>query len=181
MTQLEEILLSSGSKSMINQALLYIGNDEERVEELLNLFDNKTDKLATRAAWVASWLYEKYPIVENYGAFLLNTLKTTPLESIRRSMGRVFAFSSLQVGTENLLVPLIDTSYSFLMDRKQPIAVRVYSIHILHNAAKRNPELYEELKQTLLLLGNDETSAAIRSKMRSQVSGSNEKQIDPDT
>ena len=109
MTELDEILLSSGSKNMINQALLYIGNDKERVEELLKLFDNKTDKLAMRASWVASWLYEKYPLLENYGAFLLHTLKTTPQESIRRNIARVFAFSSLQEGTENLLVPLIDT------------------------------------------------------------------------
>ena len=169
MTQLEEILLSSGSKSMINQALLCISNDEERVKELLNLFDKKKDKLAMRAAWVASWLYEKYPLVENYGTFLLDILRTTPLESIRRSMGRIFAFSSLQVGTENLLVSLIDTSYTFLMDRKQPIAVRVYCIQILENAAKNNPELYEELKQTLLLLANDETSAGIKSKISHQL------------
>ena len=51
---------------------------------------------------------------------------------------------------ENILVSLIDTSCSFLTDKKQPIIVRDYCIQILKNAAHKTPELNEELKQTLL-------------------------------
>ncbi len=169
MAQLSDILLSSGSKNMIKEALQYIGQDETRVLELLNLIENKTDKRATRAAWVASWLYEQYPLIENHGEFLLSTFVSTPSESIRRSMGRVFAFS--ENIPEHLLVLLIDASYFFLMDRKQPIAVRGYCIQILENIAKKNPDLKEELRQTLLMLANDETSKGMKSKMRHQASG----------
>lgn len=84
-------------------------------------------------------------------------------------MGRVFAFSSLLVVTENVLSKLIDTSYTFLMDRKQPIVVRVYCIQILEKVAKLNNELNEELRHTLLLLANDEQSAAILSKISHQL------------
>jgi len=169
MTQLEEILLSSGSKRMVTQALFYISDDESRVKELLNLLDAKTDKLAMRAAWVTSWLYEQYPLIEKHGDFLFQTFISTPHSSIRRSMGRVFAFSSLLVVTENVLSKLIDTSYTFLMDRKQPIVVRVYCIQILEKVAKLNNELNEELRHTLLLLANDEQSAAILSKISHQL------------
>jgi hypothetical protein len=122
-----------------------------------------------RAAWVTSWLYEQYPLIEKHGDFLFQTFISTPHSSIRRSMGRVFAFSSLLVVTENVLSKLIDTSYTFLMDRKQPIVVRVYCIQILEKVAKLNNELNEELRHTLLPLANDEQSAAILSKISHQL------------
>ncbi len=62
-------------------------------------------------------------------------------------------------------MPLIDTAFSFLTDKKQPIAVRVYCIQLLKNVGKKIPELNEELKHTLLILANDETSAAMKSKL----------------
>ena len=116
-----------------------------------------------RAAWVTSWFYTQYPLVENYGERLLKIFRTTSHVSIRRSIGRIFDFS--EMATENILVSLIDNSYSFLTDKKQPTIVRVYCIQILKNAARKTPELNEELKQTLLLLVADETSAAIKYKL----------------
>lgn len=163
MKQLEEILLSSGSKKMIEVAVQYIGSDEARVAYLINLFEGKTNLLAMRAAWVASWLYAQYPLVENYGERLFHIFQSTTHTSIRRSIGRVFAFS--EIIPKAILVPLIDTAFSFLTDKKQPIAVRVYCIQILKNVGKKIPELKEELKQTLLILANDETSAAVKSKL----------------
>ncbi len=50
MKQLEEILLSSGSKKMIGVTVQYIGSNEARVAHLINLFAGKTNLLAMRAA-----------------------------------------------------------------------------------------------------------------------------------
>ena len=69
-----------------------------------------------RAAWVTSWIYTQYSLVENYGERLLKIFRTTSHVSIRRSIGRIFDFSEMV--TENILVSLIDTSYSFLTDKK---------------------------------------------------------------
>ena len=50
---------------------------------------------------------------------------------------------------EELEGALYDKCFKFLNDPDEPIAVRVFSMTVLFNIAKKHPEMLDELKQTI--------------------------------
>ncbi|HRJ28652.1 MAG TPA: hypothetical protein PLV21_07855 [Cyclobacteriaceae bacterium] len=122
----------------------YIGNDTRKFDDLVKLFLNGPYRLAQRASWPLTVCVEKNPeLAKPYLKLLLQNLKKEPLhDAVKRNTVRLFQYVDIPIKLQGLVV---DQCFQYLLDPKEPIAVRVFSITVLVNIAQDKPELKREL------------------------------------
>jgi hypothetical protein len=139
----------------------YIGNDPELFKELMDLIFEEKDPLPLRASWVASVLSDTYPdLLHSYINKVIAQLKNFKHPGIRRNFLR--ALANLDI-PEQYTGIIYDDCYQWLLSKEEPPAVKVYSMQILFNIAKNEPDLLRELRLVLEGL-TDHESAGIRSR-----------------
>jgi hypothetical protein len=137
-------LLKEHSKSQTNKIIKYVADDKLKFKELINLFFNGEFVVKQRAAWPLSYVAIEHPeLIKHYFSKLtLQLSKTENHPSINRNILRIF---------EEMDIPekhhgnLIDLCLKFIVDIKQPIAIRAFSITVAVNISKNYPELKREL------------------------------------
>jgi len=141
-------LLKEHSKA--NSVLIanYIGEDKNRVEELLNLFLANEYRVTQRSSMVFSIISDKHPeLLAPYIALLVQTVcNTSTSEAVLRSSVRFFQFYKI---TEEYQGLLLERCYQLLKNAEKGVAIRAFSIAILYNISEPYEELTNELKLTL--------------------------------
>ena len=141
----------------------YIGTDELKFGELMELLFHAKAPLPQRAAWVVTHLADKHPeLCLPYIEQLITNLEKFDHTGIHRCLLRVIAET---VVPESLQGQLYDLCYRWLLDKHTPIAVKVNCMQILFNISEAEPDLKHELR---LLIEEmiDHESAAIKSRSR---------------
>lgn len=143
-----EELLKSRSKEHRDKIIDYAGEDPGHFAELLDImFHGEEPKLREYAAWAISHIGYNHPhLTIPHCAELIEVLKKKAHPAIHRGAVRVLQKVDLP---EDLKGKAFDVCFDILCDMKRPIAVRVFSMTVVHNIAKEEPELMEELKIVL--------------------------------
>lgn len=144
---LSEALFAENSKAQTLRIVHYIADNQERFDELMELFLHGDNRTMQRASWVLSYSVESYPslIQKHLEPFVLN-LQNDTHDAVKRNTLRVLQDIPLP---EDLTGFVADYCFRALQDRSFPIAVRVFSITILGNICQQEPELKTELKLLL--------------------------------
>jgi hypothetical protein len=102
-------------------------------------------RITQRAAWPLSYCVESYPaLIRPHLNVLLDHLKKPGLhDAVKRNTIRLLQFVEVP---KRLQGKTADICFTFLQDKKEPIAIRVFSMTVLANIAQRNPDLKRELK-----------------------------------
>src|SRR5690606_24726523 len=97
------------------------------------------------AAWSVSYCAEKFPeLITPYVRQMVDYLKTEKIhDSIKRNILRTLQNIDIPVAREE---DLLELCFGYLMDKKEGVAIRVFSMQILANLAKKYPEIKNELK-----------------------------------
>lgn len=130
------------------QALLirdYIGDNQALFDELMTHFFSNEYRVTQRAAWVMSHCVDKYPFLINpHLEKMVHNLKEEKIHvAVKRNTVRILQEIEIP---EALMGPLVDYCFKFLLDPKEAVAVRVFSMQILYNVCKKEPELADELR-----------------------------------
>ena len=130
------------------QALLirdHIGDNQALFNELMIHFFSNEYRVTQRAAWVMSHCVDKYPFLINpHLEKMIYNLKEEKIHvAVKRNTVRIL--QEIEV-PETLMGPLVDYCFKFLLDPKETVAVRVFSMQILYNICKKEPELADELR-----------------------------------
>jgi hypothetical protein len=122
----------------------YIGHDAKRFDQLIQLFLSDTYRISQRAAWPLSYCVEEYPeLIKPHLAKVLKLLgKQGAPDAVKRNIVRFLQFIEIP---KNHIGVVADTCFS-LMDPKEPIAVRVFSMSVLANITRHEPDLKKELR-----------------------------------
>ena len=142
---LKAAILKEHSKA---QALLiqqYIGSNQELFDELMTHFFSNEYRVTQRAAWVVSHCVDKYPfLIRPHLEKLVHNLGDKKIHvSVKRNTIRILQEVDVP---EDLLGPLADYCFKFLLDPKEAAAVRIFSMTVLYNICKKEPDLANELK-----------------------------------
>lgn len=142
---LKAAILKEHSKA---QALLirdYIGNNQVLFDELMTHFFSNEYRITQRAAWIVNHCVEKYPfLINSHLERMVHNLARPKLhDAVKRNTVRILQSVDLP---EELLGPLVDYCFKFLLDPKEAVAIRVFSMQILYNICKKEPELADELR-----------------------------------
>jgi len=142
---LKEAILKEHSKA---QAILirdYIDGNQALFDELMTHFYSNEYRVTQRAAWIMSHCIDKHPFLINpHLEGLVANLEQPKLhDAVKRNTLRLLQGIDL---SEELMGPLVDICFKFLLDIKEPVAIRIFSMQVLFNICKKEPELADELR-----------------------------------
>ena len=138
------LLNKEHSKDNTIEIVNYVKDDDERLNELMNIFLTGEWVLVQRAAWVVGNLAEKTRLIDPYMPQLINNLKRQGIhDAVKRNTVRAWQFMEIP---EDYLGEVAEVCFNYLGSQKEPIAVKVFSMVVLNNIVKKVPELKDELK-----------------------------------
>lgn len=141
---LREEILGDLSIARYRKIVAYVGNDKKRFAELINLFLGSEYRVTERATWAITHCAEKYPslILPHLKTIVPQLEKPIPT-AVKRNIIRVFQWIEIP---ENLQGRIAEICFRFLCSKDEAIAVKVFSMTVLHNLSKEHPDLKNELR-----------------------------------
>jgi hypothetical protein len=146
---LEKEILQAHSKHNVVRVAKLIDQDKRLFESLTRIyFDQSRQDLARKAAWVLRQCVEQYPhMILPYQRKLVSYIgKEGHHDAIKRNGLAILEFIPI---SEKLYGPLINICFKFLMNGKEPVAIKAYSMSILDKISRDIPEIRQELKLVL--------------------------------
>jgi hypothetical protein len=139
------MLVKEHSKAQCDRIVAYVGDDAARFAELMRLFLSGEYRITQRAAWPLSYGVRQYPALINpyfksildhlgkkglHGAVVRNTVRLLQdVEIPKRYQGRVMSIC-----------------FDFIQAPETAIAVKAFSLTVLHRLSRDYPEILPELK-----------------------------------
>jgi hypothetical protein len=136
--------LKSGHSKFISKSIVnYIGNEEEKLNELLSIFAEGDVRLTQRAAWPLGMLADENPdLLKSKVSFLCNLLDKPLHVAVKRNVLRTFQVLDIP---EEDMGNLADKCFNYMHDINEPIAVKAFAMTVLANMCKKEPDLKNEL------------------------------------
>ena len=133
----------------------------EILKKLLEYSFSDDKKLAFRASWTLSKVFDRYPEMLNPDLErMIETLDSLDNESVQRSFLRMISLGDLDKISIRHHGILADHCFKMLKSGFSAIAVKAYSMEIIYKLALIYPELANELSATIQML-QGEGSAGI--------------------
>jgi len=133
----------------------------EILKKLLEYSFSDDKKLAFRASWTLSKVFDRYPEILNPDLErMIETLDSLDNESVQRSFLRMISLGDLDKISIRHHGILADHCFKMLKSGFSAIAVKAYSMEIIYKLALIYPELANELSATIQML-QGEGSAGI--------------------
>jgi hypothetical protein len=140
---LRETILKEHSKKQTLKIVKYVGDDQERFDELMKLFLGNEYRVTQRTAWAVSYCVEAHPeLIKKHLKKIILNLKNPVHDAVKRNTIRLLQFIEIPSVLHGITT---DICFQFLNDLKEPIAERVFSMTVLCNICKKHPELSNEL------------------------------------
>jgi hypothetical protein len=122
----------------------YVGDDEERFAELVEYAKSEEYHFAMMATWgITHICEEKAFLMKDHHSDLIPLLhKPFATKGVRRNVCRTYQYVEIPEEYEG---ELYDTCLKFILDPKEAIAVRAFSIGVCERIAKKHTALKPEL------------------------------------
>ncbi len=141
---IREELLTEHSKSQITKIVHYIGNDENKFTELINLFFGDDLLVIQRSAWVLSHVVINYPfLIKPYYEEIIKLLEKDVHDAVKRNIFRLLQFVEIP---EKWETKILDICFNTIVNREEAVAIRAFAISVAHRICNIYPELMAELK-----------------------------------
>lgn len=137
-------LLKEHSKKQSLKIAAYIADDKKKFSLLMDIFLGSEYRPAQRAAWVVNFAAQKSPqLIYPYMEAVIDNMENSVHDAVRRNTLRLLQFIEIP---NYLLGKAASVCFNLLQKPTEPIAVKVFSMTVLFNICKKEPELAEELK-----------------------------------
>jgi hypothetical protein len=142
--KLREEILKEHSKRQANKIIKWVNGDQEKFDKLVKLFLEGEYRVTQRAGWPMSDIVQHHPhLVKKHLRKMLLNLETPGLHNaVIRNTFRLLQFIEIPQTIHGLGA---DTAFRFFNDKKQPVAIHVFSMTVLGNLCKKYPGLKNEL------------------------------------
>ena len=141
-----EGLQAEHSKAMTNRIAAYIGDDADKMSELMSCFFGNDMRVSQRAASCTCWVADKYPqLIEPYLEKML-LLSRTPNVHPAMPRNTMRILRELPEIPDAIIGLSTDTAFKFLETPSTPVAIRAFSMRVLYKISLKEPDLKNELK-----------------------------------
>ena len=142
---LRKEILKEHSKVQSTRIVKWIGNDQQRFDELFNLFIKDEYRVVQRAAWPLSYCVMAHPdfINKHWGSLIKNLEKPNLHVAVKRNSVRLLQELTIP---EKYRGRIMNICFNYLETPGETLAVKVFSMSVLGNLAKYYPEIIPELK-----------------------------------
>ncbi|WP_027418273.1 hypothetical protein [Crocinitomix catalasitica] len=156
---IKEQLAVTHSRDNANLVINYIGNDEQKFAELMDLFLYGEYRTVQRASQPISIIVEKNAdLISPYLADIIKNLKRNPIPAVKRNTMRFFQFIDID---ESITGELFDIALSYLIAIDEPVAVKAFSMTVLRKICTEYPELIREVRFQIEILVQEKVSAGL--------------------
>lgn len=140
---IKKALEKGHSKALTNKIVAYVGADQERFNSLMDTFLSGPQRVTQRAAWPLSYCVNSHPFLINrhYPSVLKILIKPDIHDAVKRNIVRLLQFVDVPRRYQG---KVIEACFK-LMDPKEAIAIRAFSMTVLANLAVQHPDLKKEL------------------------------------
>ena len=160
--KLREQILKEHSKANCNAIIQWIGNSQQRFDQLFDLFLKDEYRVVQRAAWPLSYAVIAHPefIEKHFSKLLKNLDKPGIHNSVKRNTVRLL--QDIQI-PEKFQGQVMDICFGYISSPTEFVAVKAFALTVLENLSKKYPEIRSELK-TIIEDRWDYESAAFRAR-----------------
>lgn len=153
------------SKANCSKIVKWIGNEQARFDELVELFlHDESKKIVQRAAWPLSEAVINHPalVQKHLGKILKNLERPGQHDAVKRNTVRLLQFSAIPKKYQG---KLMDLCFRYCSDPAEKPAVKADSLTVLYHLSRNYPEILPELKTIIKDRWPFET-AAFRARAR---------------
>jgi hypothetical protein len=167
--KLREQILKEHSKANCNAIVQWIGNSQQRFNQLFDLFLKDEYRVVQRAAWPLSYAVMAHPefIKKHFSKLLKNLDKPGIHNSVKRNTVRLM--QDIQI-PEKFHGQVMNICFDFISSPDEAVAVKAFALTILENLSKKYPEIRSELK-TIIEDRWDYETAAFRARGKKILKG----------
>ncbi len=142
-----ELLLKGNSRSYTDFVADIVLKRPELVSELWEIYLDIEEPVSRRAAWIIDTASENIPSwVEPFLPQLIAKLPEFNHDGLKRHALRMIARSPFPVGTEG---ELLNIAFEWLVSITESVAVKMYCIQILYRISETEPDILQELYDTI--------------------------------
>lgn len=137
-------VLEEHSKAQALMITEYIGNSKKRFAELMECFFDDDWRLNQCSAYVMNFVVEKNQrLFDPYLEQSIHNLKFPKHVAVKRNTLRILMDYEIP---EELQGTIVDLAFDFLASPKEPVAIKMFSMSVIFNIGKKEPDLFHELK-----------------------------------
>ncbi|CAN5658152.1 hypothetical protein BH11BAC3_BH11BAC3_45540 [soil metagenome] len=153
-----EAILKEHSKAQRDIIVQWIGTDQKRFNQLLQLFLKDEYRVTQRASWALSYCIEAHPIfIKNKLGLLIDNLQKPGLhDAIKRNTIRILQHINIP---EKHQGKVMDICFNYVQSPTEAVAIKAFSLTVLGNLAKLYPEILGEIKLVIEEQSPHETAA----------------------
>lgn len=164
-----ELLLKGNSRSYTDFVADIVTKRPELVSELWEIYLAMEEPVSRRAAWIIDTASENKPDwVAPFLAQLIAKLPEFNHDGLKRHALRMIARMPFPEGTEG---ELMNITFEWLVRTTESVAVKMYCIQILYRLSANEPDILQELYDTIEFQMDDGTPGfkSIGSKLMQQI------------
>ena len=140
-------LYQNHSRSQMLRIKAWVGDDQDRFDELTTLVLGQDPILSQRGSWAFSYCAEEHPeLIKRWMNKLLKRIKHPAHDGIVRGILRAWKTVELP---EKMHGEIVDECFRLLKDRNQAVAIRSFAMLVLGRLCNVYPELWIELKMII--------------------------------
>ena len=141
---LKDQLLMEHSRANCDLIVNWIGNSQEKFDQLLNVFLEDNYKITQRASWPLCTAAIEHPVLikSHLKKILLFLKNDTHHEGVKRNMTKLFQEITIP---EEFAGEIMDTCFNNILNPLESVAVKAYSLGILEKFTIDYPEIIPEL------------------------------------
>ena len=161
---LRATILKEHSRNTRDKIIKWVGNSQQRFDELFELFITDEDLVMQRAAWPVSYIIIAQPqlIQKHFDRLIKNLGKSKLHAAVKRNTVRLLQDIDIP---QRFHGDIMNICFNYVASPEEPAAVKAFSLTILQNLSDQYPEIRNELKLIIDERWNYET-AAFRSRAR---------------
>ena len=162
--KLREAILAEHSKATCNKIVKWVGSSQERFDELFDLFLHDEYRVVQRAAWPLSYIVIAHPLlIKKHFSRLIKNLHHSDLhDAVKRNTVRLLQHINIP---KKFHGEVMNICFDYIASPGEAVAIKAFSLTILHNLSKQYPDIKRELK-TIIEDRRDNESAAFRSRAK---------------
>jgi hypothetical protein len=160
--QLRQTILAEHSKTNCSRITKWVGSNQQRFDELFNLFLNDEYRVVQRAAWPLNYAVIAHPqlIQKHFGRLLKNLKKPGLHDAVKRNTVRLL---------QDIAIPkkyhgeVMNLCFDYIISPTEKPAVKAFSLTVLQHLSRQYPEIKQEFK-TIIEDRLDFESTAFKSR-----------------
>jgi hypothetical protein len=141
-------LLRAHSKENCNTIVAWVGNNQNRFDELFALFVGDEKRIVQTSSWPLSYCVEAHPILikKHFAVLLKNLERQNQHEAVKRHTLRILQCIDIPKKHHGAVMNMC---FDFIQNIAEKPSVKVFSLIVLENLAKQYPDIKAELDLTI--------------------------------